>query len=137
MARELTPKTYKRLLKAFTPAEAKESVDKWITDHRKDYSSSNNKLYIDGRAYKYNNNPYGEVSKTLRLAIFTMPVDSMDKFEEINEFRYSVNVFYLRDVEGKEGELRNKRVDALCIKKVEDAEVHFKLLYLKHEGKAH
>ena len=28
--RELAPKTYKRLLRAFTPAVAKTSVDKWI-----------------------------------------------------------------------------------------------------------
>ena len=70
MARELAPKAYKRLLKSFTPAQAKISVDKYIADHRKDYSSTNQKLYIDGRAYKYANNAYGEETKTLRLAIF-------------------------------------------------------------------
>jgi len=70
MARELTPKAYKRLLKAFTPEQAKITVDKWIGDHRSKYSSTNQKLYMDGQVYKYNNNPYGEVSKRLRLAIF-------------------------------------------------------------------
>ena len=45
--RELAPKAYKRLLKAFTPAEAKTSVDKWFDHHRQDYSSSNKKLLID------------------------------------------------------------------------------------------
>jgi len=61
----------------------------------------------------------------------------MDRFEEINEFRYSVNVFYFRDVEGKEGELRTKHMDVLRITKVRDAEAHINLLYLEHEGKAH
>jgi hypothetical protein len=65
--RELAPKAYKRLLRAFTPAEAKTSVDKWIDSHRQDYSSSNKKLLIDGRFYKYDGN---EVTKTLRLSIF-------------------------------------------------------------------
>ena len=65
---ELTPKAYKRLLRAFTPAQAKTSVDKWIAEHRKDYSSTNKKLLIDGKFYKYDTG--GEVTKTLRLAIF-------------------------------------------------------------------
>ena len=52
MARELTPKAYKRLLKAFTQAEAKTTVDKWIADHRSKYSSSTNKLFMDGEVYK-------------------------------------------------------------------------------------
>jgi predicted NAD-dependent protein-ADP-ribosyltransferase YbiA (DUF1768 family) len=68
--RELAPKAYKRLLKAFTPAEAKTSVDKWIDHHRQDYSSSNKKLLIDGRFDKYDGN---KVTKTLRLSIFTNP----------------------------------------------------------------
>ena len=39
-----------------------------MTDnHRQDYSSSNKKLLIDGRFYKYDGN---EATKTLRLSIF-------------------------------------------------------------------
>ena len=70
MARELTPKAYKRLLKAFTPTEAKITVDKFIAENRNKYSNTNQKLYLDGTAYRYAYNPYGEVSKKLRLAIF-------------------------------------------------------------------
>ena len=68
MARELTPRAYKRLLKAFTPEQAKISVEKWIDDNRKKYSSTNEKVYIDGDVFKHKRG--GEVSKRLRLAIF-------------------------------------------------------------------
>ena len=68
MARELTPRAYKRLLKAFTPQQAKISVEKWIDDNRKKYSSTNEKVYIDGDVFKHKRG--GEVSKRLRLAIF-------------------------------------------------------------------
>ena len=68
MARELTPKAYKRLLKALTPEVAKVSVEKWIDDHRSKYSSTNEKLYMDGEVYKHKRG--GEVTKRLRLAIF-------------------------------------------------------------------
>ena len=68
MARELTPKVYKRLLKAFTPDQAKITVEKRIDDHRKSYSSTNKKLLIDGDVFKYERG--GEVSKRLRLAFF-------------------------------------------------------------------
>ena len=54
--------------KAFTPREAKQAVNKWIEDHREDWSSTNKKLYIDGRAYKYN--PAWIITKTLRLKMF-------------------------------------------------------------------
>ena len=83
MARELTPKAYKRLLRAFTQAEAKITVDKWIDEHRSKYSSSTKKLFMDGEVYKYS--PDGEVSKRLRLAIFrkvnTMIGKQMSKAE--------------------------------------------------------
>jgi hypothetical protein len=69
--------------------------------------------------------------------LFPMPVSMIDRFEEINEFQYSVNVFMLRDAQGQEGELRSKHVDVLRITKVKDAKVHINLLYLENEGKAH
>ena len=69
--------------------------------------------------------------------LFPMPASMLDRFQEINDFKCSVNVFMLRDAEGKEGELRSKHVDVLCITKVKDALVHINLLYLEHEGKAH
>ena len=65
---ELTPKVYKRMLREFTPAQAKITVDKWIAKHRKDYSSSNKKLWLGTSIFAYD--PEKEVSKKLRTAIF-------------------------------------------------------------------
>ena len=68
MARELTPRAYKRLLQAFTPEEAKTTMKKWVEDNPKKYSSTNQKVYIDGGVFKYTKG--GDVTKKLRLAIF-------------------------------------------------------------------
>ena len=70
MARELTKKAYKRLLQAFTPEEAKISVNKWIDDNRKKYSSSTKKVFMDGEVHRYDKEGDGAVSNKLRLAIF-------------------------------------------------------------------
>ena len=54
--------------KAFTPGEAKKAINNYMEDHRGDFSKTNKKLHIDGRAYKYN--PDWIVTKTLRLKMF-------------------------------------------------------------------
>ena len=70
MARELTKKAYNRLLRAFTPEEAKTTVNKWIADNRGKYSSSNKRLYVDGEVYRYDKEGDGPVSNKLRLGIW-------------------------------------------------------------------
>jgi len=70
MARELTKRAYNRLLRAFTPEEAKTTVNKWIDANRKKYSSSLKKLYIDGEVYRYDKEGDGAVSNKLRLGIW-------------------------------------------------------------------
>jgi len=66
-----------------------------------------------------------------------MPIEMIDRFEEIDEYKYSVNVFQLRDAQGVEGEMRDKQVDVLRITTVRDAQVHINLLYLEEDDKAH
>jgi len=65
---ELTPRAFNRMRKAFTPGEAKKAINKYIEDHRGDFSKTSKKLNIDGRAYKYN--PDWIVTKTLRRQMF-------------------------------------------------------------------
>ena len=48
---ELTPKVYKRVLASFTPFQAKESVDKYIAENRRKYSSSAKTLFMDGETF--------------------------------------------------------------------------------------
>ena len=69
--------------------------------------------------------------------LFPMPVEMMDRFEEINNYKYSVNVFQLRDAQGVDGEMRDKHVDVLRITTIRDAQIHINLLYLEEGDKAH
>jgi hypothetical protein len=61
----------------------------------------------------------------------------MDRFEEMNDNKYSVNVFGLRDAVGDETSLRSKFVFPMRVTKVVDAELHVNLLYLESNGEAH
>jgi hypothetical protein len=59
---------------------------------------------------------------------FPLQVFGIDKFEHLNDFKYSVNVFDLQEWEGRDA-LRPVRVRAIRLTKIQ-AEVHLNLLFL-------
>ena len=70
--------------------------------------------------------------------VMPMRLDDLDRFEEMNDNKYSVNVFGLRDAEGDEAAMRSKFVYPLRVTKLDKAEVHVNLLYLEDgQGNAH
>jgi hypothetical protein len=69
--------------------------------------------------------------------VFPMRLDDMDRFEEKNDNKCSVNVFGLRDAVGNETSFWFKFVFPMRVTKVVDAELHVNLLYLESNGEAH
>ena len=68
---------------------------------------------------------------------FPMRLDAISQFEDINDRKFAVNVYGLRDAEGKETEMRSKFVEILRISPVTSPQLTINLMYLEHEGKAH
>ena len=66
-----------------------------------------------------------------------MRVDAMSEFEDMNDHKYAINLYTLREAVGKETELRSHFLEVMRISPVTSPQVHIHLIYLEQDGNAH